>query len=133
MSKFTFLIIIALLISLWILVNPRERFGYSTYGLTTYNALPIPYFDLIIHKDGTLSFRKGKSHFVSFNESESLLNKTPHFLIVGLGYDGLVQVDPKINSTPIKVEAMKTPQALARFNQLKDEGMNVSAIIHSTC
>ena len=132
MSKFTLLIAIALLIAFWIFLNPRERFGYSTIGVTTYNALPIPYFDLIIHSDGTLSFRKEKVHFISLNESRELLNETPNFLIIGTGYSNKVKVDPNLNSTPVQVEIISTPQALKRFNQLKDEGKNVSAIICTT-
>ncbi len=133
MSKFIALVIIALLLALWVFANPRGKFGYSTFGLTTYNALPIPYFDPIVHSDGTLSFRKEKNHFISLNESKILLSETPNFLIVGSGYSGLVQVDSRINSTTTQLEVLPTPEALKRFNQLKDQGQKVSAIIHSTC
>jgi hypothetical protein len=53
-------------------------------------------------------------------------------LIIGTGYDSMVQVEKEIAAIPT-VEILPTPQAVRRFNELRDEGKRVAAIIHSTC
>ncbi|MEM2918529.1 MAG: hypothetical protein QXY62_03415 [Candidatus Altiarchaeota archaeon] len=143
-SKITILILIAILIALWILLNPRDEFGFSFFGLTTYNAVPIPYFDLKIYPDGVVKLREGKNHFISLNEttdifniSLSLLEKTNSSidaLIIASGYDDLVSVDEAIlNNSFFPVYVMPTPNALKKFNEMKKQGKKVAAIVHSTC
>ena len=53
-------------------------------------------------------------------------------LIIGTGYDNLVQAEEEISAMP-NIEILPTPQAVRRFNELKGEGKRVAAIIHSTC
>ena len=53
-------------------------------------------------------------------------------LIIGTGYDNMVQVEEEIAAMPI-VEILPTPQAVRRYNELRGEGKRVAAIIHSTC
>jgi hypothetical protein len=140
MSKFAILVVIAIFIAAWIYANPRDgKFGYSTFGLTTYNAIPIPYFDLKIRSNGVLSLREEKNHTISLNEAREILNKSitgtdTDILIIGTGYEGKVKVDSRIfNATFVPIEVMPTPKALKKFNELKDKGKKVAAIIHSTC
>ena len=91
-----------------------------------------PYFDLKIQDDGSLSIRE-KSHFVSLDEAKELADEKPDVLIIGIGYDEMVEVDERILNSSIKVEILETSKAIERFNELKDEGREVSAIIHPTC
>ncbi len=136
MSKFSVLVVIAILIVVWIFANPREEFGFSFFGLTTYNAVPVPYFDVKIYPSGVMTLRAGKSHDISLNETMELLNssKETDALIIGTGYDGLVNFDEKIlGETFVKIYTMPTPEALKKFNELKEQGKRVAAIIHSTC
>lgn len=143
-NKITILILIAVLISLWILLNPRNEFGFSFYGLTTYNAVPVPYFDLKIYPNGIMKIRDGKSHFISLNETADIFNISLNLiettnssidaLIIASGYENLVSVDEAIiNNSFFPVYVMPTPNALKKFNEMKKQGKKVAAIIHSTC
>ncbi|ODS37496.1 MAG: hypothetical protein A7316_09340 [Candidatus Altiarchaeales archaeon WOR_SM1_86-2] len=94
--------------------------------------MPFPYFDLKIHDDGSFSIRE-KSHFVSLDEVKELADEKPDVLIIGIGYDEMVRVDERILNSFAGVEVLETSRAIERFNELKDNGRRVSAIIHSTC
>ncbi|MFQ5711220.1 MAG: MTH938/NDUFAF3 family protein [Candidatus Geothermarchaeales archaeon] len=125
--------LIALLLIIWVWQNPVGKFGYHGFGFTVYSALPLPYFDLKIHADGLPSIRE-KSHYVSLEEAEDLIYEKPDVLIIGVGYDELVEVDERLlNSTGIDLEVLETPEAVKRFNELRDGGKRVTAIMHSTC
>lgn len=45
----------------------------------------------------------------------------------------MVRVDEKIFNSTVEVEILETSKAIKRFNELKDKGKKVTAIIHSTC
>jgi hypothetical protein len=127
--------IFCILFVIWLWQNPIGLFGYHFFGFTVYSTIPIPYFDLKIHTNGSFEIRE-KSHFVSFEEVEGLLAENPDFLIIGTGYDQLVKVDEKIinlNQTGVVITVLKTGEAIEKFNKEKRSGKNVTAIIHSTC
>jgi hypothetical protein len=88
--------------------------------------------DLVIHANGLPAIRGSKAHFVGLAEIEGLLEERPDVLIIGTGYDNLVQVEEEVAAMPIVV-ILPTPQAVKRYNELRDEGKKVAAIIHSTC
>ena len=58
--------------------------------------------------------------------------KGPDVLIIGTGYDNVVQVEEEVTVMPTVV-ILPTPQAVRRYNELRGEGKRVAAIIHSTC
>ena len=62
-----------------------------------------------------------------------MINEKPDVLVIGIGYDEMVRVDEKILNSSVEVEVMETSKAIERFNELKDNGKEVNAIIHSTC
>jgi len=124
--------VIIVLITAWVRFNPIGRFGLCRFGLLVYSAIPFPAVDLVIHVNGMPSLRGGKVHFVGLAEIEGLLKEGPDVLIVGTGYDNLVQVEEEIAALPAVV-ILPTPQAIRRYNELRDEGKRVAAIIHSTC
>lgn len=66
------LIAIIFVAAVWIWQNPVERFGLSFFGLTTYNRIPYPYFDLKIYAKGSVTIRQ-KSHFLSLQEISDLI------------------------------------------------------------
>jgi len=78
------------------------------------------------------TIRGSKAHFVGLAEIEPLLRERPEVLIIGTGYNNMVQVEEKIAAMPI-VEILPTLQAVRRYNELRREGKRVAAIIHSTC
>ena len=120
------------LITAWVGFNPIGRFGFCRFGLLVYSAIPFPAVDLVVHANGLPAVRGSKEHFVAFAEIEGLLKERPDVLIIGTGYDNLVQVEEEVAALPT-VEILPTPQAVRRYNELRDEGKRVAAIIHSTC
>ncbi len=125
-------LILSALAVIWFWQNPIGKFGHHCFGFTVYSGIPVPYFDLKIHAEGSFSIRE-KTHFVSLEEAKDLIAENPDFLIIGIGYDELVKVDEKIFNSSVKVEVLETSKAIKRFNELKDKRERVTAIIHSTC
>ncbi len=133
--------VVVVLVTAWVGFNPIGRFGFCRFGLLVYSAVPFPAVDLIIHANGWPSVRgstvldwtvQGKAHFIGLSEIEGLLKEEPDVLIIGTGYDNMVQVEEEIAVMPA-VEILPTPQAVRRYNELRGEGKRVAAIIHSTC
>ena len=133
MKKTAFLVaVVIVLFTAWVGFNPIGRFGFCRFGLLVYSAIPFPAVDLVIHTNGFPAIRGGKAHFVALAEIEGLLKEGPDVLIIGTGYDNLVQVEEEVAAMPAVV-ILPTPQAVRRYNELRDEGKRVAAIIHSTC
>jgi len=126
------LALVAILVILWPLINHADRFGVHFYGLTTYNRIPIPYLDVIVHTDGSMSLREGKSHYITANDTEPLFDEGAELVIIGAGYSGQVYVEPEVESR-LDVEVFKTPDAIHRFNNLRGRDAKIAVIIHSTC
>jgi len=128
------IVVVIVLISAWVGFNPIGRFGFCRFGLLVYSAIPFPAVDLVVHANGWPAIRGSKAHFVAFAEIEGLLKEKPDVLIIGTGYDNLVQVAEKILAmSAVQVLPLPTPQAVRRYNELRGEGKRVAAIIHSTC
>ena len=118
---------------IWVWRNPPGRFGYHVFGFTVYSSIPIPYFDLKIHVDGFPSIRE-KSHLVTLAEVRDLLEEDVEVLVIGIGYDEMVRVEPQVlEFTEMPVKVLATPKAIEEFNTLKGQGRRVAAIIHTTC
>jgi len=142
MKKAAFVVAVVMgLITAWVGCNPVGRFGFCRFGLLVYSAIPFPAVDIVIHANGWPTIRgstvldwtvQSKAHFVALAEIEGLLKEGPDVLIIGTGYDNMVQVEEEIAVMPA-VEILPTPQAVRRYNELRDEGKRVAAIIHSTC
>ena len=126
--------VVIVLITAWIGFNPIGRFGFCRFGLLVYSAIPFPGVDLVIHANGLPALRGSKAHFVGLAEIEGLLRERPDVLIIGTGYDNMVQVEKEILAmSAVQVLPLPTPQAVRRYNELRREGKRVAAIIHSTC
>ncbi len=127
-------IVVVILITAWVGFNPIGRFGFCRFGLLVYSAVPFPAVDLVVHANGMPAIRGSKAHFVDLAEIKPLLREGPDVLIIGTGYDGMVQVDEELLAmSAVQVLPLPTPQAVRRYNALKSEGKRVAAIIHSTC
>lgn len=122
---------------IWLVLNPPLRFGIATtFGITTYSGVPIPYCDLVIHSNGLPTIRK-KSHLITESEIKMLIDEHPEVIIVGNGYNGAASVDPEgiklAEQNGITVKILLTPEACKHYNELAWQGIRVAAIIHSTC
>lgn len=125
------LVALAILMLIWISVNPSKKFGVHVFGFTIYDRVPIPYFDIKIHADGSFSLRE-KSHLIQESEIKEILNERPDVLVIGTGYNEIVQVN-KISDLNANIEIINTEEAIARFNGLKEQNKKVVAILHTTC
>jgi hypothetical protein len=122
-----------LLLSPGISMFASGRVTYARFGLTVYGLIPIPMLDITVGAHGGLGFRD-KSHFISLGEVRPLLSSKVQVLVIGTGWDGMVQVDPAItNSLGIEVHILRTPQAFELFNRFRSEGRRVVLVAHSTC
>jgi hypothetical protein len=132
--KKVLVVVVVVLITAWVGFNPIGRFGFCRFGLLVYSAIPFPAVDLVIHTNSLPAIRGSKAHFVGFSEIEGLLKEGPEALIIGTGYDNMVQVEEEILAMcSVQVLPLPTPQAVRRYNELRGEGKRVAAIIHSTC
>ncbi|MBI4787919.1 MAG: hypothetical protein HY782_12830 [Chloroflexi bacterium] len=70
-------------------------------------------------------------------EMESALQENPEILVVGAGHFGLLPIRPEtyalLAQRGVKLEKVRIRQALARYEQLSQEGKRVVAILHLTC
>jgi hypothetical protein len=58
----------------------------------------------------------------------------PEILIIGIGWDGIVKVDEKIQKgAGCEVRIEKTGKAIGLFNSLKKQKRKVAIHVHSTC
>jgi hypothetical protein len=129
---FVLVFIIAALV-VWLCINPPGRFGFCTFGLTTYNCIPRPLSDLQVRSDGQTR-KAEKTHSLKLEHVQWLLEPKPQILIIGTGWDGVVKPHPdiqKINDCDIRI--LKTEEAVKTFNRLKQENKKVAIHVHSTC
>jgi len=91
----TLLVVVAVLSTIWFAANPPGRFGWCCYAYTTYSACPRPVSDFQVRADG--STRKfAKTHQLSCEQIERILDSKPEVLIIALGWDGVTTPDDKI-------------------------------------
>jgi len=106
---------------------------YSRFGLTVYGLVPVAIFDITVSPHRGLWFRD-KSHFISIDEIRTLLTSDVDVLIIGIGWQNQVKVDPAIQSMKgVEIHILATPDAFDLFNKYRSEGRTVGLIAHSTC
>ena len=125
--------VVAVLLGVWMFVNPPGRFGWCCYGYSTFNALPKPVADFQVRADGTMR-DVAKTHALSFENIEWLLEAKPEVLIIATGWDGYVSPDKKIRAlNECDIHILRNKEAIELFNRLKKSGKRVAIHYHSTC
>jgi hypothetical protein len=77
-------------------------------------------------------------HSLVIEDLEDVLDELPERLIVGCGYAGRLEPDPSVIEAlarrGVKIEALPTPDAVTRFEELevRDPAV-VAAALHLTC
>lgn len=98
--------------------------------------------DVFIMPDGTIIQRKGGfwkfgSHAIKKGEIDELVRAGPEVIVVGAGTSSKAKLaaDAELSAKEANIELIILPSSTAveRFNQLADEGKQVSALIHITC
>jgi hypothetical protein len=126
------LVALLLLVPLASTVYPG-RVTYARFGLTVYGLIPVPNFDITVGPRGGLWFRD-KSHLVSYDEVQRLVSPGVEALVIGIGWDSAVRVDPAVRAMEgLEVQILPTPQAFELFNRYRAQGRKVVLLAHSTC
>jgi hypothetical protein len=117
----------------WIAVNPGGRFGMSTQMLITYNRLPRPFVDIQVRSDGAMRIVE-KVHKINADQLAWLATPEPAVLIIAGGWQGDARAVGQLEGLKrTKVLTLRTGEALALFNSLRDQGVQVAIHVHSTC
>ena len=125
------LLVLGVAVVLWFVVNPPGRFGRCTFAWTTYNSIPRVLSDVQVRSDGELR-SVPKTHALTDQQVQWLLDPMPEVLIIGTGWDGMVH--PDLSNVPgCEVTQLKTPDAVRLYNRLKKSGKRVAIHLHSTC
>jgi hypothetical protein len=108
------------------------QFGKIVIDGTIYNS------DCIILGDSVKAdWWREQGHFLSPDDLQSVIIAKPSVLVVGCGDSGLMKASEKIRhflqENNIKLIALDTHKAVAKFNELTDKGKNVAAALHLTC
>ncbi len=120
-----------------------EGITYNRYGLTVYEGIPVPFFDLLVFPDG--SFRPvDKKHYFNYRDRTFLLKQNADIILLGSGSEGMgghgFPLDAPnqfiynwVTQKATQVIILNTPEACRLFNRLKLEGKNVLLVLHNTC
>ena len=124
---------VSMVVAGWIAVNPGGRFGMSTQMLTTYNRLPLPLVDMQVRSDGAMRVVE-KVHKIGADQLVWLATPEPAVLIMAGGWQGDARVAGQLEGLKrTKVLTLRTGEALALFNSLREQGVHVAIHVHSTC
>ena len=116
---------------------------YYTHGLTVYKRIPIPFFDVMIYPNGL--FRPvDKKHYFNKRDQGKIKELAPDILLIGSGSRGLggggfpeaqeVQfIYNPVAERGIQVIILNSHEACQVHRKLKQEGLKVLFILHSTC
>jgi len=79
----------------------------------------------------------GTTHCVGEWETEALLRGNPHYIIIGNGYSGAMEVQEealqKLQNSTVEILVLHSPTAANKYNELIEQGKKVNALIHTTC
>lgn len=78
-----------------------------------------------------------RGHLLNTEDLDWVLEKGPEILVIGCGASGIMKVPDEVieflNSNDIRAEVYNTAEAVRRFNELQEEGTDVSGAFHLTC
>jgi len=78
-----------------------------------------------------------QGHSLAVEDLQPVLAAKPSVLVVGCGESGMMKVREEtkqaLQQQNIELIAVNTGQAVAKFNQLAEQGENVAAALHLTC
>ena len=98
--------------------------------------------DIFMLPDGTVKQRKGGfwkfgSHVIKKGEIDELAEANPEVIVVGTGTSAKANLAADallpLKGTKAELIVLPSAEAVARLNQLVDEGKQVAALIHITC
>ncbi len=128
------LLILIIIVSLWIYVNPAHRFGEITiFGLTTYSCIPYPMTDMQINSSGKIKLIS-KTHTPSLENFVRLADDKCDILIIATGWNGVLTPPVDINKIKnCEIKILTNKDAITYYNTLKKQNKRVTIYYHSTC
>jgi len=125
------------------LLHRGQNITYNSFGMTVYQGIPLPFFDVLIYPDGSFRFVDKKHHFRS-TDIQYFRKQKPAILLVGSGSrgrggkgfeqgEGVHFIYNEYTGRGTQVIILPTPQACRKFNELKAAGKNVLFVLHNTC
>ncbi len=105
----------------------------SVSQLTTYNRLPVPLSDMQVRSDGTMRVVSRGSHQIPVEQLAWLVQPEPQVLIIAGGWQGDARAAGPLQLKGTKILVLRTGQALALFNSLREQGVRVAIHVHSGC
>ncbi len=127
----TFSIIV--LLGVWLTLNPQNGFGFSVFGITTFNKIPYIYSDIEISVSGKVRIIE-KTHLIEKENVNWLLEENPEILILSKGWDGsIIEIKNVNNTDSYRVIIKNNQEAKKLYKQFKREGKKVAIRYHSTC
>lgn len=111
-----------------------KQVTYSRFGFTVYGVVPIPLLDFTINEQGVLWFRP-KTHVITFDEVKALVDSDTTVIVIAMGWDSIAQVDDLVHVEFLnqKIHALSTPEAFQKYNELRQQGVKVVLVAHTTC
>jgi len=98
--------------------------------------------DILVFPDGRVEPRQGglwmfSSHAIRRKELERLLEGEPEVVIIGTGTSNKARLSAEAENwakeRKLKLTVLPSYEAIARLNELADQGRKVAAMIHITC
>jgi hypothetical protein len=86
-----------------------------------------------VRPDGAIR-KIAKTHQLSLNHVQWLLDAKPEVLIVAIGWDGVTDPESRIREyRECEVHILRNRDAIELYNRLKRSGRKVAIHYHSTC
>ena len=98
--------------------------------------------DVLIFADGTVKKRRGGflifgSHNIKKEEIQELAQDAPQTIIIGTGTNGKARIAAEVanwaKEKNLNLLVQPSHEAVARLNELSEQGKKVVALIHITC
>ncbi len=135
--------IIIILQSAFFIKYRKANIVYNSYALTVYKGIPIVYYDILIHPNGTFRL-VDKKHAFNQRDMQFFYHHAEDILLIGSGSEGKGGKGfPEVRETQfvfnhltergLQIIVQRTPEACVTFNRLKNEGKNVLFVLHNTC
>ncbi|MCF7912049.1 MAG: VanZ family protein [Candidatus Cloacimonetes bacterium] len=110
-------------------------------GLLEWRGIPLPYFDLMIKRNGTVQLVDKKIYFNKKDKINRIYGMTDDILLIGSGsigqggkgfYDGNTHfVYNPVTRKPLQILVYPNRQACRIYNQLSSDGKDILFIIHN--
>jgi len=115
----------------------------SSYALTIYRGIPIPFFDVLIYPNG-LPRLVDKKHFFNNQDKQFLLEQKPDILIIASGHrgkggkgfavsEGTYFAFNRYIARGTQLIVLPSTEACKEYDRLKRAGKRIMLVMHSSC